>query len=458
MSEENDSAGVSGGAENNDIDDSISEESGSEESGIGGDGGILGVSYWQSLGRDEDYAIEMMKFQDRLACYTKLLKLLKEYENGKEEALEEFERAGRGFFDDDWYPFGPSLRLEFSPIDWGVCVMRGDDILCCPQWQRFCQALQVCPDFVDEISLCSIGLTRALIDGLGPALESTVVLNFEEFALGGQEMNAIAPYLQGNSSLVSMRLMLRGDEELNDLEAAKQFFDVLKDIPSFHEFCFSASFNNHPEVLSIIMDRLKDLARIRTCWLRCPTEGHRISRVLAENPGMKHLMAGCSSFNGDDAIEFAKALAFNTNLKQFIVSMDVDDTRGDDSTEVKKKAGADALLKAVYDPSNLNVLLDCNHTCAVEYGGMGSLQKELNGLIKANWTRERIVKYKLLEALGAHSKEGLKVERLNDISLELMPRVLHLFQADHYQHNSFTSAFRTFRDRVAPVLSACSEG
>ena len=79
MSEENGSANVSGGAENNDIDDSISdedsinEESGSKESSIGGDGSILGVSYWQSLGHDEDDAMEMVKFQGTLVQYTEAL-------------------------------------------------------------------------------------------------------------------------------------------------------------------------------------------------------------------------------------------------------------------------------------------------------------------------------------------------------------------------------------------------
>jgi hypothetical protein len=137
--------------------------------------------------------------------------------------------------------------------------------------------------------------------------------------------------------------------------------------------------------------------------------------------------------------------------------MDGDEARDNESTEVKNKAGADALLKAVYDPSSLNAILDCNHTCTLKYVGMNDLQKELNGRIKANWTRERIVKYKLLEALGAHSNEGLKVELLNDVPWELMPKALHLFQADRDQNICLTSTFHAFRDRLAPLLSPRSE-
>jgi len=81
------------------------------------------------------------------------------------------------------------------------------------------------------------------------------------------------------------------------------------------------------------MDRLKDLEHIDFCWLRCPTEGYRIAQAVAA----KHLMAGCRSFNGDDAIEFANALASNTSLKFFHVCMDGDEARDNESTEVRTR-------------------------------------------------------------------------------------------------------------------------
>ena len=428
-----------GGTANNDIDDSSSDDSSSEDS-LGNDG-ILGISRWESLGRDEVYAIEMVKFQGKMVHYT--------------EALEYFGDQ----WDDNWDVEKQRLCYAIGPGTGGGTFIRGEDMVRCPQWHKFCHALKLYPGFVKGIMLCDINLTKAVIDGLGPALRATSELNFEDCVLGRRDLVYVAQYLEQNSSLTSMNLHC--DDEcggLGDLDAATHFFNVLKELPTFRHLSFSPGLDCcPPEVLTIIMDRLKDLEHIDFCWLRCPTEGYRIAQVVAANPKVQHLMAGCRSFNGDDAIEFANALASNTSLKFFHVCMYGDEARDNESTEVKNKAGVDALLKAVYDPSSLNAILNCNHTCALKYVGMSNLQKELNGLIKANWTRERIVKYKLLEALGAHSNESLKVECLNDVPWELMPRILHLFQADRDQNICLTSTFHTVRDRVAPLLSPRSE-
>ena len=404
------------------------------------DAAILGVSYWIALGRDEEDATEMVKFQGKLGHYT--------------DALEYFGDQGWAINNVE----SQSMYFEIGPGNYDGTFVRGEDIVLCPHWHSFCHALRLYPEFVGGIELCDINnLTKAVIDGLGPALKATSELNFEYCV--PSDLHQIAQYLEQNSSLISMRLHC--DDEcggLGDLDAAKHFFDVLKELPSLRKFSFSPCLARiRPELVTIIMERMKDLEHIDFCWLRCPAEGHRIAEVISANPKVQHLLAGCSSFNGDDAIDFAKALASNTNLKFFHVCMDGDEIMDGESTQVKNKAGAEALLKAVYDPSSLNAILDCNHTCTLKYEGMNDLHKELNDLFTANWTRARIIKYKLLEALGAHSKEGLEVERLNDISLELMPRVLQLYQADRDQRICLTSTFRTFRDCVAPLLSPRSQ-
>ena len=73
-----------------------------------------------------------------------------------------------------------------------------------------------------------------MIDGLGPALEATSELNFEDCVLGRRDLVYVAQYLEQNSSLI--RMNLHCDDEcggLGDLDAAKHFCDALKKLPTY---------------------------------------------------------------------------------------------------------------------------------------------------------------------------------------------------------------------------------
>lgn len=90
--------------------------------------------------------------------------------------------------------------------------------------------------------------------------------------------------------------------------------------------------------------------------------GTEIPDYLATNPPLKELCLSNNNLNDDDAILIAGALKRNTNLERIELGEN-------NITEV----GVCSLSKAIYDPSSLNALSDCNHVCHVFGIDLGNL-------------------------------------------------------------------------------------
>ena len=121
-----------------------------------------------------------------------------------------------------------------------------------------------------------------------------------------------------------------------------------------------------------------------------------------------------NNLNDDDAVLIARALKHNTNLKDLWL----DDN---DITEV----GRSALCKAIYDPTGLNSLSDCNHTCRIH--GLNSGE----GTIKNLSTPKHNRAWKIYRLLSTRNREGSNVYHLNlelgdeeEDTLALVPNVL----------------------------------
>ena len=55
------------------------------------------------------------------------------------------------------------------------------------------------------------------------------------------------------------------------------------------DFSYSRNLSCHPEILSIIMEGVKDVPKVNVCFTECPSGGFRIARMLASNPKVKHV-------------------------------------------------------------------------------------------------------------------------------------------------------------------------
>ena len=131
-----------------------------------------------------------------------------------------------------------------------------------------------------------------------------------------------------------------------------------------------------------------------------------------------HLCLAKNNLNDEDARLIAHALKHNTNL-QFI-SLDGNNITG---------IGEEALGKAIYNPTSLNSLSDCNHTCRI-HGLNWSADIPFDPL---GYTPKENRARKLYHLLSVRNREGSNVRHLNsefggedknDESLKLVPKVL----------------------------------
>ena len=140
--------------------------------------------------------------------------------------------------------------------------------------------------------------------------------------------------------------------------------------------------------------------------------------------------------DNDDAILIARALRGNTNLSE----LHLDDN---DLTE----KGNNALSNAIYDPTSLNSVVDCNHVCNIDGIGLVDIPNNNNNRgSKVNRAR------KIYHLLSKRNREGNNVYHLNlefddeDGSLALVPNVLA--SVHQYYHGSM---FAQPSDQVRPL-------
>lgn len=402
---------------------------------------ILGEEHWLSRGRSRHEAAILVEFQENLIR--------------------------------DIYALTLGAR---SSLDIGVweedAFIRADDAVQCPTWQILCAMLRDADveGHVGALSFLNFDVTVDILEGLGPALVEVKALGFEDSRLGKRTLSTLAAYLESNTSLTDFRLMTMSDgEEFEDLIEVRRFYNVLGKHPNLCDFCMSRKLRDHPGVLPIIMDGVKDIQKVSFCWMLCPSQGHHIASVIAQNGAMKELMIGCETCNGKDAVDVACALAKNTNLRS--LQMSVQDQMFDPDRSVRfssqdevynEEMGRDALRNACFDlSSGLNNILDLNHTCALDaFEGVGdsrfqkdlSLKKECRDLMAAGAPRETVIRRKLLHALGAYSVKGVDVGKLEDIPSELLPRAFHLFQAADDARISMANTLILLRDCVVQKI------
>ena len=195
-----------------------------------------------------------------------------------------------------------------------------------------------------------------------------------------------------------------------------------------------------------MLDGVKDLQHVSVGHLNLSGRGHLIADVVASNPQLSSLNAGCNRLNDDDLVCFANALASNTNLRRLRLRNQFNEVSG---------AGCAALRRAGLDPSSLRSIVSSNHTCIVTYDNMASLQEEMNGLIERGMSRNDIIKHKIVLALRASDDGVFNIDLLKDVPYQLLPEVLHCVQLGSGQSGvvPVENVFEMMRNFVAPVLS-----
>ncbi|EJK59762.1 hypothetical protein THAOC_19977, partial [Thalassiosira oceanica] len=146
-----------------------------------------------------------------------------------------------------------------------------------------------------------------------------------------------------------------------------------------------------------------------------------VAAALATNTQLEELWIHDNKLNDRDAELIAQALKQNTNLQ----GLDLD---GYNVTPNNFIHGFEKIRTAIYDPSSLNAMESCNHTCWVDC--VEENDPNYVGGNEDGMTPEQRRRRKLYELLSARHEEGSNARHLNTelgegaFTTRLVPRVL----------------------------------
>jgi len=343
----------------------------------------------------------------------------------------------------------------------GDVILHYDDILL-PHWKELANAMQLYNTNY-KLSIADVQLPSQVLDLLAPALKGKPITEFvikrNEFA--------------NNEGTKFITECIKHNNELQDLDWVNNQILNTKDA-----MLLVACIINHPSITKVQLENclggeinsyevLCPLFSSDTRWDHLDLEGNNIQtkggteipNYIMSNPPLNNLFLADNKLNDDDAIMIAKALKGNTNLEYLRININPGIT----------DIGRTALTKAVYDPTSLNSMSDCNHICQI-YPSMGIPIGCSNGNRNLTSSNARRVS-KIYHLLSVRNREGSNVKHLNlefeidedeeDNSLKLVPKVLAAIQHYHDKylpyngpqlHHSLSITFEVLRGWKMPEL------
>jgi len=308
-------------------------------------------------------------------------------------------------------------------------LLQHDDMLL-PHWEELANALQL---YNKEgglyLSITNIQLTSSVIYLLAPALKGKPIngltLFNNDFEDTHKGIEFIAECIKFNDKLKKFHWT---GNQIDNQEDAHRLLKSIIDNPSIEnvrlENCLRRGDINSYHALCYLLARDKRCLEIDFDNNNINTGGNtNIQDYIASNPPLKSLLLSGNKLNDDDIILIAQALKCNTNLKHFRL-------HDNNITHI----GQEALSKAVYDPTSLNSISDCNHTCRIHVDGgiknvplgCGNDNRKFSSSISKRGA-------KIYQLLSKRNKEGSNVRHFEsefeigdeeEDSLKLVPKVL----------------------------------
>ena len=358
---------------------------------------IIPASYWISIGYSEDDAKLIEKLQNDMKRYCE--------EDGDKTIIK--------------------LDGEGGRINEDMINIPNRYIL--PHWKRFATALNGRTSF-KEINICGISLSIPVLDTIFPALKS---INLRDVVLCNVGLDndgflRLSSFVKGSTSI---RYLALGGEEVHDLTVAESLSNALHSHSSLENAGFIDCFGNTTaivlekilegcglvKVFGLAMNRLRSEAAIALADFIC-------NNLILQQLDLEH-----NNISDNDALILAASLKKNTNLNRL-------DLQNNKITEEGEKT----LLKALYDPTSMDLVVESNHTCmaytydiknATVVAQRPPIETEVLTINTNNFIsiKQKFRKKVVLALCGVDG--GLfDLSHLNDIPLQLMPRVLELIQ------------------------------
>ena len=321
------------------------------------------------------------------------------------------------------------ISLRFGNVSDDTLLQHHDILL--PRWRELANALHLyhSPNPLDFFSVHNIQLTSSVIDLLSPALYGNKIekltLNNNDFVYVSDGIKFAVEVIKNNPN---MKQFFWDYNQLESIENARSVLDAVINHPSIErirlESCFDGEIIGY-DVLCYLLASGKSFQHIDFEGNEIETGGgSAIPDYIASNSPLKHLFLSDNKLDDSDAILIARALKHNTNLERLHLDKN-------NFTDI----GKEALCKAVYDPTSLNAVSDCNHSCAIS-----DFSKDLVLSNTGRDVRGKKIYLLLSERNGRLIDETETVTRAsnvqhlnsefdgeneeNDSSLKLVPRVL----------------------------------
>jgi hypothetical protein len=346
------------------------------------------------------------------------------YSQAQATAMEELQNDIDNYYDVDGGETDIILQRPGSLIRIDQIIPHHELLL--PHWDKFANELRG-RDSVTRVRLRGISLPLPALDILFQALQSMnslIYLTLYRNDLGNEGYQRLVAFLEGNSKLIKLSIV---ENVVDDLSVARSFSDALKSHSTLERLIFKKCGLN---IIPILGGILEACGRIKVLVIEKNNVGSEavalIANFIRSNKNLETLRLKYNDITDNDTNLLAAALKKNTNLKRM-------DLQNNNITEEGEKI----LLKALYDPTSMDSIVDSNHTCrALTYdyekpsvvAQRPLLEQEVLEWNKEHYVIQHKIRMKLVLALCGVDGELFDLSHLNDLPLQLMPRVLALIQ------------------------------
>ena len=289
-------------------------------------------------------------------------------------------------------------------------------------WEKLMDAVKLC-NHRENISLFvgSIELTPYLLEILSKGLEVTKLTSLW---LRNNLLPHMREVLEGVIGIVntqpSMADFIWDNQVIGNTDDASFLLESIKQHPSINTVRFENSFGedvNIYDMLCLLISGDKQFISIDLDNNDITTlGGTHLPDHIALNSRLQRLRLDGNGLNDNDATLIARALRNNSNLRVLHLQ------KNDGITDI----GFGALERAVFDPTSLNSVAECNHTCSIV---MRAHFDEFQNNVFSSDANSRYNKgKKIYHMFSLRHKIGTNVKlldaELGDDSLILVPHVL----------------------------------
>ncbi|EJK45424.1 hypothetical protein THAOC_35963 [Thalassiosira oceanica] len=289
-------------------------------------------SHWIEQGHNEEYAARFME-----GCVERIKEDVEDIRNGEEDRCS---------------------CLDYCHLAGQMAVVLHDDALL-PHFKELADAIQLSSG-IQRINIDNVELRSSVLGILCPSMEGKVTeIDMRHIQFPGPDVvkcyEIIAASIRRNHALKRLTWI---DNRIPSDEQADLLIKSIIDNRAIKHIRLQNSFNqsgvNGCRALAALMTcgRPFDLLNFRGNGLSGIDD---LAAALATNPQLKELVMSGNELNDRDAELISEALKQNTNLQRLHLNLNS-----------ITSAGFENIRTAIYDPSSLNAMESCNHTCLVD--------------------------------------------------------------------------------------------